>query len=77
LIGVSLAHNLSTEIFDGCFRTKNNFSGVFYQHPTDQKRFLTEHELAHIAPFPGFNQITRKDWLWHYYQVQAAPRGGH
>ena len=53
-----------------CLRKcRNKLTGVFYQQAEDPKTFIKEHNLGSTG-FSRFSQITRKDWLWHYYEVK-------
>ena len=45
-------------------------TGFFAQNHNDAKTFMEEHILVQLSPFPSFNQIARKDWLWVFFQVQ-------
>ena len=55
-------------------RKKKKKPGIFAENIDDPQRFMDDHKKVFCTPLNKFCQITRKSWLWYYYQVPAFLR---
>ena len=58
-------------ISDFFSRKKKKKPGIFAENIDDPQRFMDDHKKVFCTPLNKFCQITRKSWLWYYYQVPA------
>ena len=61
----------ATLISDFFLRKKKKKPGIFAENIDDPQRFMDDHKKVFCTPLNKFCQITRKSWLWYYYQVPA------
>ena len=53
-------------------RKKKKKPGIFAENIDDPQRFMDDHKMVFCTPLNKFCQITRKSWLWYYYEVPQS-----
>ena len=58
-------------------RKKKKKPGIFAENIDDPQRFMDDHKMVFCTPLNKFCQITRKSWLWYYYEVPQSRHQTH